>query len=258
MSKTIHDQEPYYFDKTSRLSEGITYVAMSKTLFWVDIFNALIHKITNLDDVSTHSSWHASADNYMGTYPYDNTYAERIGVVFPVDKAEGVDEVYFGAKYGLAKMSYATQTWEYVIPYSDCGLQRNWADLRSNDGNVSPEGDVYVGFMHDFHAQENREDPQGALVKMNIPDRTCEVVIDHVLIPNALNWNSELDHVYFTDSLNFIIWKIPYHNGTIRAQEKSCTSARKPFLNGQFVKWNEKQLSIAKHQHCRRWQFSAA
>lgn len=242
-TNTLESYEPYYFEKSAKLSEGVTFMALSKTLFWVDIINALIHRVTDINDLSTHTSWQANFNNYDGEYPFEREYDESIGVVFPIDKPDGVDEIYFGAKYGLAKMKYSTGKWKYVIEYHSCGLERNWKDLRSNDGNVSPDGEIFIGIMHDFHSDADVNEPKGALLKLSIPNKTCTVVLDKVAIPNAINWTAENDFAYFTDSLKHIIWKIPYQNGNLVPDQKQVfidfkrtnPSFQSPEPDGSFI-----------------------
>lgn len=221
VERYVHQEAPYYFDNGIRLSEGVTYVSKAKTLFWIDIYNALIHKVTDINDISTHSVWNASLENYEGSYPFDSSYPERIGVVFPIDNSRGVEDVYFGAKYGIAKMSYSTGKWEYVVPYANSGLQKDWKNLRSNDGNVSPDGEIFIGIMHDFHSDVDFKDPKGALFKIDLPRRTCTLVLDKIMIPNAINWDKDAKYAYFTDSLNYSIFKFPYKGSNLVVEDKS-------------------------------------
>ncbi|CDO95534.1 unnamed protein product [Kluyveromyces dobzhanskii CBS 2104] len=229
LTATVHKEAAYYLDTNARLSEGITYAAESRNLLWIDIFNALIHKVTDIEDISTHTVWHASTANYEGSYPFDPSLPERIGAIFPIDKPDGLEEVYFGAKYGIARLDYSTLRWEYVVYYSDSGLQRDWTSLRSNDGNVSPDGDIFIGTMNDFHSTVDFDDPKGSIFKVNLPKRTCEVVIDKLMIPNAINWTSGLKSVYFTDSLNFSIFEFPYKDGTFDVHGKTLFADIKKF-----------------------------
>ncbi|CAG97982.1 regucalcin [Kluyveromyces lactis] len=233
VTETVHKNGPYYFDSKIRLSEGISYAAESKALFWIDIYNAYIHRVTDIDDISTHTVWHASVDNYEGLYPFTTDLPERIGAIFPIDRADGVEEVYFGAKYGIARMNYTTLRWQYLVHYSDSGLQKDWTGLRSNDGNVSPDGEIFIGIMNDFHCTVDSEDPKGALLKVNLRENICELVIDKLMIPNAINWSQDGTTVYFTDSLNFSIYKYPYQDKNLIVEDKALFIDIKKF-NSQF------------------------
>lgn len=238
MSKTIVlSLEPYIHTPDARLPEGVTYMASSGSLLWVDIFRSEIHKVTNIDDpVKTHSVIKISSENYRGNYPYSTQFPERIGVIFPVDGPDSVETVLFAGKYGVGNLDLASGEWEYLVLYSSCaGLgHKDWSRLRSNDGNVAPNGDLYIGIMNDFHiGVDNTRPPEGCLVRVNIPKRTVTLLYDGIYIPNSVNWNQQRDVMFLTDSLQFTIWAIPYVSDEPRMAEKTRFIDFKP-INAEF------------------------
>ncbi|SCU83997.1 LAMI_0C05732g1_1 [Lachancea mirantina] len=217
----------YFKDVDPRLSEGITYLAASKTLLWVDIFKGEIHRVTDIDNPrESHKKLSISARNYDGEYTFSKEYPERVGVVFPVDGADSaaeVDEVYFAAKYGIGRGRFSTNQWQYVLPFSLCKAMeyKDPVRLRSNDGNVAPNGDIYVGLMTDFHVDLNKSnEAEGCVLCINLKRGTVDLVWDHIYIPNSINWNPSHDTLYLTDSLNFKVWQMPYVNGTAQPDHK--------------------------------------
>ena len=108
--------KPYIHDFGARLSEGITYLKESQTLFWVDIFLSEIHLVTNIDDPkNTHKVIKINHENYTGVYPCSKDLPERMGVVFPVDSSDGVKDAFFGSKYGIGRVSLETGQWLSLI-----------------------------------------------------------------------------------------------------------------------------------------------
>lgn len=206
--------EPYIHLPDSRLSEGVTYMAKARNLLWVDIFRGEIHKVTDIDNpASSHDFIAISSENYRGKYPCDAAYPERVGVVFPIETEEGVDKVLFASKYGIGITEFSTKSWEYLVLYSSCEKlsRKDFSRLRTNDGNVAPNGELYVGLMNDFHVGVDTSKPaEGCLLRINIPERKVQLVLDQVYIPNSINWNQDKSIMYLTDSLNFTIWSIPY------------------------------------------------
>ncbi|CUS21581.1 LAQU0S03e05864g1_1 [Lachancea quebecensis] len=231
-------EKPYIHDYGARLSEGVSYLKESQTLIWVDIFLSEIHFVTNIDDPkSSHRVVKINYDNYIGEYPCDKDLPERVGVVFPVDSASGLKDVFFASKYGVGRLSLDTAQWKYEVLFSSCEQTKNkdWKRLRSNDGNVAPNGDIYVGVMLDFHIDMDRDsEPEGCFLRVNLKKRNVDLVMDGVHIPNAINWNPTKDTIFLTDSLRFKIWTAPYdsHSGLPALAQKKSFVEFKP-LNSE-------------------------
>lgn len=206
--------KPYYHVPDARLSEGITYINETKTLVWVDIAKAEVHKVEHIHNPETsHDYINIGLDNYKSgariKYPHPEASQESIGVVFPlVDEAHdnSIERVLFASKYGIGRASFVTKEWEYLVLYTACAdiSDDRALRLRSNDGNVSPCGHyMYVGLMNDFDYPLKDE---GCIVRVHLHKKTVEMVWDRIKIPNAIHWNEKGDTSYVTDSLEFKIW----------------------------------------------------
>lgn len=185
----------------SRVSEGCLYSATHQKYYWIDVFKATIFSCSK--DKSDFKE--CQIIKKEGSFP------ERVGFVVP--SKENADVVYFGAKYGLAKVNMTTGTWEYLALYSTSALNRDWDRMRSNDGNTDPNDSsiIYAGIMNDFHVGDCTL--EGAVVKFTIKDNgiSCECVYDGIKIPNSINFVGN-KKIYLTDSLNFQILEIPYES----------------------------------------------
>lgn len=195
------DAEPYWEgDGNAVLSEGITYVAETRTLLWVDIFRAQVHKLERLDDLGSHEVFNAQG-------------AGSVGAVFPIysggrsdDGASLIHDFFFAAKKGLARGSFRTGQWEYVALYERSGLDAvRLARLRSNDGCVHGEH-VYVGLIDDFD-QPGPVSDNGCVVRVSLRTYDVEVVWPNIRIPNGLHWMSD-GELLLTDSLRGCLWRV--------------------------------------------------
>ncbi|KAL3228953.1 rRNA-processing protein CGR1 [Nakaseomyces bracarensis] len=227
--------EPFYHVPDARLSEGLTYIKESDTLLWVDIFKGEIHR---LDDVTTkgtsqHDQFVATKSNYLKDaeikYP-DSDLHESVGCIFPVLGKDGkIDSVLFGGKHGVGHCKFSTKKWEYIALYSSCPELKDHAiDLRSNDGNVGPDGTkLYVGVMPDFHVKMA---PIGAYVTVDLMHKPhkVEMFVNHINIPNAIHWDKTNTKIHWTDSLNHAIVKIENGQSSKFINIKNETNAQYP------------------------------
>ncbi|CCK72172.1 regucalcin KNAG_0J00900 [Huiozyma naganishii CBS 8797] len=231
MEIDCRDAVPLYHHPDARLTEGVTYIAETDTLYWVDIFKAEVHRVRDLqgDPAHTFAEKHTVFTASRGTYskdanavPYpDSEMGESIGVVFPDHKDSNV--VYFAAKFGIGRVDLSRDHWEYLVLYEWCPeltLDRV-RKLRSNDGNVSPCGKyIFVGIMRDFPYPV---DDSGCILRVSLETRTLEIVWDHIRIANSLHWNSQEDRMYITDSLAFCLWECPYDTATATLDRTAAT-----------------------------------
>ncbi|EJS44826.1 YBR053C [Saccharomyces arboricola H-6] len=215
----LGDLKPYYRVPGAIHSEGISFVKETGTLLWVDIFKGQVHKVEDIEHPeSSHSSFSITRANYgknssVGYPPNPDNLKESMGCIFPIFNGASqheIKQVLFGSKFGIGRLDFTTGEWEYVILYSNCpDLSTDRAyKLRSNDGNVSPDGKyIYVGLMSDFPFEL---EPIGCLLRVDLLAQEVELVWNCLLIPNAIHWDeSDQKTVYVTDSLNFTIWKCP-------------------------------------------------
>ncbi|CEP61186.1 regucalcin LALA0_S02e08658g [Lachancea lanzarotensis] len=216
--------KPYIHDHGARLSEGVTFLRDSKTLFWVDIFLGEIHYVTEINEPkASHKVIKINAENHFGDYPYSSGLPERVGAVFPIDSPTGVKEAFFAGKYGIGHVSLETGQWSYRVLFSSSKnvSEKKWDRLRSNDGNVAPNGDIYIGVMNDFHiGVDTKKEAEGCLFRVNLKQKSIELVLDHLHIPNSINWNQKNDILYLNDTMAFKTWQMPYVDGNPQPAER--------------------------------------
>lgn len=249
--------EPYYHVPDSRLSESMSYVNESKTLLWVDIYKAQIHKVENIQDPqSSHKVIELSRTTYSpdARVPYPSfapdDLKESVGVVFPnFTKNKPADEVHtvlFAARLGIGRADFTTGKWEYLLLYTKAleghptATHERLMRLRSNDGNITPDGRyIIVGLMHDFFEIVLADPvPLGLIMKIDMELGKAEVVWDGIWIPNAFSWDADMQHVYVTDSWNNCIWKCDYDQGFhphgpsgVPKEHKDWRSSREMFID---------------------------
>ncbi|CAI1911085.1 hypothetical protein SEUBUCD646_0D02640 [Saccharomyces eubayanus] len=211
--------KPYFQVPGAIHSEGITFVKETNTLLWVDIFKSEVHKVEDIEHPeSSHSSFSVTRANYSKDSsveypPNPEDLKESVGCIFPLfggASQDKIEHVLFGSKFGIGRLDFTNGEWEYLILYSQCSdLSSDRAyKLRSNDGNVSPDGKyLYVGLMSDFPF---KLEPIGCILRVDLLAQEVEMVWNCMLIPNAIHWDkSDEKSMYVTDSLNFTIWKCP-------------------------------------------------
>lgn len=207
----------------ARLTEGITYCGETDTLYWIDIYKAQIHRIQNFQKDPPPFSFESNYDfvtisqeNYNESifgvpYPREySQYKESIGVIFPNDNSDS-HLIYFGSKFGIGRYDYKTSQWGYMILYSSCEEIGPYSyRLRSNDGNVTPDGKyIVVGLMEDFMYDASRS-KKGCVIRVDLVSKKIEMMVSGLKIPNAIHWSQDCSKMYITDSLNFTIWEYEY------------------------------------------------
>ncbi|AGO10357.1 AaceriABL098Wp [[Ashbya] aceris (nom. inval.)] len=258
MALTTQLVTTYFRDPDAMLSEGITYRAQTREMYWVDIYHAQIHRVADVDNPEqSHSTYAISPVTYCATsvYPGSTDTVERVGCLFP-SLSEG-SKLLFAAKRGIAELDLATCSWKYVYLYADSGLNKDWNRLRSNDGSIAPNGtEIYVGLMVDFSAggPDTSKAPEGCVLRIHLKARRCDLVLDGIHIPNAINWSVDGSQFYLTDSLAFTIWACPVVDGIPQFLEKRpfyCTkntsndSHASPEPDGGFVDYSTGHTFVA-------------
>lgn len=185
-----------------RLSEGPTYNPSNNSLLWVDIIAGKFHRVfLPLDAGSEYSI--DEAIQLKGSHEEFVVPNESIGVIY-LTSDDNI--VYLGAKAGIAEYNLLSREFTYKWLYP------NASKLRSNDGNISPDGDIWQGLMGSF---EHGPIPEGLLLKLDRENGEFTTVIDNVLISNGINWSKDGSHLFWTSSLDFTIYKFDYDKGEI-------------------------------------------
>ncbi|EDK46004.1 rRNA-processing protein cgr1 [Lodderomyces elongisporus] len=212
MSTQLSASNIFPEDYRGRLTEGITYDYRNNTLLWVDIILGEVHRIS-LDDLNKHEvlKW--------------NEQGESIGFVA---LTKDLDTVLVCGKSGLAYGKFKANTLEYFFKYPLTEVEQK--RLRSNDGIIDPWGNLWIGLMNDFHvtAKEGEVKPEGKLLRIT-PDLKVDVMIENTKISNGLAFCSKGTKLYWTDSLNYTIWKFDYDH------ETNTLSNKVPFLETKKV-----------------------
>ncbi|KAH3900608.1 regucalcin SCDLUD_003600 [Saccharomycodes ludwigii] len=232
----------------SRLSEGITYIKEYNRIYWVDIFLGEIYSCNGntqggsvpdgLLKIKLTKSNYKSAGNTTIPYPgAEISYDERCGVVFPT--TINPNTVLFGGKHGVGVADLSANTWHYKLLYRDHvkGAGKDWANLRSNDGNVNPiSGDIYIGVMKDFQSDDKFLE-QGCVLKIDKSFTNAKIVVDNIKIPNSINWYKQDDSwkVLLTDSLGFRILQFKVDSKTGDFVTASSTTDNKETYPVKFI-----------------------
>lgn len=238
----------YFRDPNAMLSEGVTYSMETRELYWVDIYHARIHRVLDVDNPEqSHSTYDINPATYgaASAYPGSADTAERVGCVFPGLGKGG--RLLFAAKRGIAELDLDSGSWRYLYLYSESGLNKAWDRLRSNDGSIAPNGaEIYVGLMADFSVggPDTSNAPEGCVLRIHLEGWRCQMVLDGIHIPNAINWSADGSQFYLTDSLAFTIWACPVVDGSPQLLKRTpfyCTkntgndSHTSPEPDGGFV-----------------------
>ncbi|CCG23633.1 Cgr1 negative regulator [Candida orthopsilosis Co 90-125] len=194
-----------------RLTEGVTYDYRNNNLLWIDIIQGEVHRLS-LNDLNQHE---------VLKWPDPK---ESIGFIALTKKE---DVVLVAAKSGLALGDFKKGTLEYFFeyPFSESEKTR----LRSNDGIIDPWGNLWIGVMTDFpvSAQEGVQG-EGKLYRIT-PDLKVDVMLENTKISNGMAFNDDGSEIYWTDSLNFTIYKFNYDHETNKLNNKTAFIETKHF-----------------------------
>ncbi|KAI3402754.2 CGR1 [Candida oxycetoniae] len=212
MSIQLSEANVFPIDYRGRLTEGITYDYRNNSLLWIDIIVGELHRVS-LDDLNKHEvlKW--------------STKGESIGFI-ALTKNEDIYLVC--AKSGLAKGNFKTGSIEYFFKYPLD--EKEQLRLRSNDGLIDPWGNLWIGLMTDFPITEKEGgvQPEGKLLRIS-PDLKVEVMMENTKISNGLAFCSKGRKFYWTDSLNYTIWKFDYDH------ETNTLSNKTPFVETKKI-----------------------
>ncbi|CCH45951.1 Regucalcin [Wickerhamomyces ciferrii] len=181
--------------------KGPTYNKSNNSLLWVDIIEGQLHRVF-LSSKGSKSQEYPIEEltKVQETHEAFDTPDELFGVVF---LTKDDDLVLIGGKRGIATFNFRTKKFEYIIKYPKEDYK-----LRSNDGNIDPRGNIWIGLMGDF---ENGPIDEGKLIKVDKSDNNKLVTqVPNALIPNGINWSQDGKTLYWTSSLDFIIYKFDY------------------------------------------------
>ncbi|VEU20074.1 DEKNAAC100255 [Brettanomyces naardenensis] len=186
MVKSTTIEEPF-IDVKNILAEAVTYDYRNHSLIWVDILKGLVLR-TFLDENDNHGEVH--------TYEVDK-YVGLVGLT------EDMNKVVTGTSKSIKVLDFNTGKIVTLADYPNGNVAENGWQLRTNDGSVDVDGNFWVGTICDPSCPEILD--LGALYRLNKKDLKLEVAIDHVGIPNGINWRG--GKMYWASSKEQIIYK---------------------------------------------------
>lgn len=131
-------KEPYVRVGAS-LGEGPHYEAATNTLRFVDIIDKKLHTVSLTEGPSSLNTL---------SLPFS------IGVTIDIEGVDPTDKILVGAKSGVGILERKTGKFELLKKYYDEengeGDGKKEDRLRGNDGNVDPQGRLWIGTMTDF------------------------------------------------------------------------------------------------------------
>lgn len=153
------------------LGESPIWSPAEGALYFVDIYNAMIHRVNPAG--GAHDSWPIETEIGSIGFTKDKTKliaGLRSGIVI----------------YDLAKKSFET--------IADPDGKGRLNELRMNEGKVDRGGRFWVGTMRDPGRAAD-----GVLYRVGT-DRSVDVVMRDITVPNATSWSPDGRIMYFADS----------------------------------------------------------
>lgn len=162
------------------LVEGVKYDHRNQKLLWVDIKRGEIHRCS----VSEGDGLEWSSHEMIRLHdPHDS-----VGFI---GLTTCVDTVVACCKYGVGVANFLTGNFDYKFKFP-----HDQTRLRSNDGVIDAEGNLWIGTMTDFPFEDTMT-TEGRVYRITPGFRSCEVVVPKIEIPNGMA--VENHKLYLTD-----------------------------------------------------------
>lgn len=173
---------------------------------WVDIISAEAHRV-RLDD--------ENLEHHHQVILLEDP-KESIGAIC---LTKNDDVILMCCKYGVRTGNFVTGETKSLVDYNHSSEQK--ARLRSNDGIIDPQGNLWIGVMSDFTA--GGVVPEGFLYRIDHKDLSIKVMVEGARIPNGLAFSGDAKRFYWTDSLTFTLWQFDYDPETATlSNRKAC------------------------------------
>lgn len=190
-----------------RLTEGFTYDVRNNTLLWVDIINAEAHRVY-LDDKDLEKRHQVLKINKAG---------ESIGAIC---KTNDVDTVLLCTKTGVSFGNFTSGSIKPYVSYPFNEEQKH--RLRSNDANIDPWGNLWVGVMTDFpRTKEDGLKEEGFLYRIDHKTGEIKVMQEKTIISNGLAFTKDGKKLYWTDSPRKTVYSFDYDHETTTLSNKA-------------------------------------
>lgn len=178
------------FQVTNGLGEGPLWHPLEHKLYWTDILTGTLYRAD------------LSPDNYE-----KNFFDLQIGA-FAFHKNGGLilatDRGFFSLDSFNGELKFL---WMTPLKYKG---------ERLNDGKVDPAGRFWAGTM-------DPQNKRGALFRLD-PDGTKHTMLTEIGISNGLGWSPGRTTMYYTDSLQYKVYKFDYNLQT------GSISNQRPFI----------------------------
>jgi sugar lactone lactonase YvrE len=171
-----HFQATPLFDVKNALGEGPLWHPKENRLYWTDILSGDLYQTNS--ELSSYQRYH---------FPF------KIGA-FAFTKDGGFILARDKGFYDLKDLqSKPTLIWNPLLGRDA---------VRLNDGKVDPSGRFWAGSM-DIRNQN------GALYRLD-PDGIKRIMLENIGISNGLGWSPDHKQMYYTDSLQYTIYRFDY------------------------------------------------
>lgn len=175
-------------DCRAQLGEGTMWDPQAQVLWWVDIWQRLIHRY----DPATGRDETFAAPQDLGCL----AVRARGGLVLTM--ADGFH--FFDPATGVFDK----------ITDPEAHIPEN----RFNDGKTDRQGRFWSGTMHDKNAGKT-----GSLYRLDT-DLSCHKVVEGVVCSNALAWSPDSRTMYYADSLEYAVWAFDFDPATGNAENR--------------------------------------
>jgi sugar lactone lactonase YvrE len=203
------------------LGESALWSGAEQALYWVDISNSMIHRLTPAD--GAHRHWLVETE--IGS----------IGLAGP-------GRLIAALRSGFFLFDIETARFERLGEVAPDDHR-----MRFNDGRVDRAGRFWCGTMHDFNYQ-----PVGTLYRLDA-DHHAQRMVEGIGVPNAIAFSPDDRTLYFADSPRRVIWAYDFDlaSGTIENRRVFAeVPADEGFPDGATVDregglWNARYLGAS-------------
>lgn len=188
----------------SILGEGAWYDAQRDVLLWLDIFGCEIHEYDT----------HAGIDRC-------HKVEKPVTTIVPAAKGYVV-----GMIDGVGFIDSEFKNLRRIV-----SPEYDYTHYRCNDGKCGPDGRFWIGVME-------REGKKGMGGYYVVDGKTCQLVLDHLDVPNGIVWNRKQDQMYYTDTVSGRIYAMDYHDGKV-SNQRTIFTARDGMPDGMAIDEND-------------------
>ncbi len=164
----------------STLGEGTIWDDQRACLFWVDIFEGILHQF--IPDTGEHKT--IKTGGFLGSV----VPSEKEALILLVDR------------------SFVSLDWKKEKFKTIGEVEKELTGNRFNDGKCDPAGRFWAGTM-----PQAEDKPSGSLYCLN-NDRSIEKKLDNISISNGIVWTSDQQTMYYIDTPTKQVWGFDYDN----------------------------------------------